>query len=317
MKKRFLALIIAMLMLAAVPASATSLFTLPDTSANTSLTAISYGVRLNTVPVSETTLSDGSLQQIYSGVTDESFTTFGIALSENGYTLGEQNNVDNIIAATVINGQITFSVAFDRSAGTLTVVYPTGVTPEITNAFEGYVELKFGDKVRIKDPETGENWGDVVINQFFQNKEYTAAWKYSTGAYNTDNKLQMYLLGSFDSVFANTLKANVLFEATLHYINSDNHYTYPLHKNLHDENNELPNDIGIVLTEDSACFMLSGGSTYHPKWYAPSIQSMEITQIAAGFSNVPDRVRTSTDGIMAITFEFAGVDTPYVLYIRR
>lgn len=158
MTKRFLALIIAMLMLAAVPASATSLFTLPDTSANTSLTTISYGVRLNTVPASETTLSDGSLQQIYSGVTDESFTTFGIALSENGYTLGEQNNVNNVINATVINGQITFSVAFDRNAGTLTVVYPAGVTPEITNVFEGYVELNFGDKVRVKDPETGENW---------------------------------------------------------------------------------------------------------------------------------------------------------------
>ena len=86
---------------------------------------------------------------------------------------------------------------------------------------------------------------------------------------------------------------------------------------MSDENNGLLNDIGVVLSDDSACFMNAVGNSFRARWYSPTLPSMNITEIAAGFSNVPARVRTSTDGILAITFEFAGVDTPYVLYIRK
>ena len=287
-------------------AYAESIFDLPtNTNEATTDVAPSYGVMTDTVPMNETVLDDGSICQVYTGVTVEDFEAYGILLGKNGYETNEPAMTNGEYSFVVNNNAISFTVAYHQQNGILTVTYPAGVAieqPELPDPFEGYVRINFGEKIRIYDPDTGELWGYITIDEFRQNIEYNNYVQRNDGL-EVNGIFTCCFIGTFDNVSMRSIKIPDIVYAQLHYINTDNHYTY------------ASGSTGIVVDENGALFSKQFYSYDRITTYLPEANSMECVDIAHGFRDIPERVATATDGILALTFTFPGVDTPYVLYI--
>lgn len=308
MKKRLLSMILAIVMLIGISASAASIFTLP--SASEMENVISYGVQMGVEPISETTLADGSLKQLYNNATDQSFTDFGIILGEQGYSLADQKVVNGVIVATVVKEDISFTVEYDRNGGMLAVIYPKGTkieVPEIPDPFEGYIPLKFNEVVRLTDK------GDIKIESFMST-DGVKGYMYGNNFEEFGGALRDFdyeLKFTFTNISKYSIEAHTLFSnMKLHYINDDNHYTYNVfYATVWGEKFEIGRD-----GKDGIIYYYKD---YNQQYSLPEVSSMEKGYFSAGFSDIPSLVRTSKDGIMAITFNLYGIETPYVLYIRK
>ena len=176
MKMKIFSMVLVLALLASQSVLAESLFDL--SLMQSAEKAISYGVSMGKEPISQQTLSDGSKQEMYVGVTDEDFLAFGTALAERGYSSATQDVANNLYTTVVAKGEIQITIQYDRSAGALTVIYPAAVeveVAEVKDPFEGYIviepniEVKMFDTLRItvdnkiSDTKPWKNTGNTAI----------------------------------------------------------------------------------------------------------------------------------------------------------
>lgn len=319
MRKLFALMLALMLVLTALPASAQSIF--PTIPTKMTEEAPNYGLLMNVTPAKEETLKDGSLQQFFRGVSQDNFNKFGVYLGEKGYTLPNSEYVGtSALSADVVKDDIAFKVLYNWVDMTLTVTYPKDVKveqPKIPDPFAGYQRLGFGEKVRVKNTDTGANIGDVTITAFNLNKEIKAKAKYSSGNWWDQGSFFTSIQGTFNNVSTGLVKLRDIYDVQLHYINADNHYVYGAKEfGFEGYKCEVEIDVGQSLSAKEIYFWFNASrysSVYYTGVSCASLSRMDIGSVF----DVPEVVRTSTDGILALTFSFAGNSTPYVLYIRN
>lgn len=144
MKMKIFSMVLVLALLASQSVLAESLFDL--SLMQSAEKAISYGVSMGKEPISQQTLSDGSKQEMYVGVTDEDFLAFGTVLAERGYSSATQDVANNLYTTVVAKGETQITIQYDRSAGALTVTYPAPVEVEVevevAEAKENFVEME-------------------------------------------------------------------------------------------------------------------------------------------------------------------------------
>lgn len=322
MMRKMMALLMSIaLLMTALPAAAESIFPmLPTAPAQSAEEAPSYGALTGEDPMSETIMPDGSVQYVYSGVTQEDFNAFGVYLGEAGYTLPSYEYVGaSGISAQVVKGTIVFDVLYDWESQLLTVSYPQGVKiapKKLPDPFEGYVRFNFGQRVRLRDA-AGKSLGEVTIDDFTIGGEITASGSYLLGTYRSFGQLNAWVEGTYRNASTQSVRLMELYDVQLHYVNADNHYTFDAYREIRCDQRSC--DVGTLMADrivyaqhqtPSMFDVLSG------EWGARSCPSLESVEIGSGF-DLPDYVLTAEDGILALTFTFAGVETPYVLYLRE
>lgn len=134
MMKKLISLVMALMLLAALPAHAESLFpAIPTKAPAQTEYAPSYAACMGVSPVAEDWSFDCWLQA-YDNVTQEKFNQFGAYLNQKGYALADSRNEGHTMIATVAKGDIAIRVVYDWEALTLEAEYPGGVTPEPASA---------------------------------------------------------------------------------------------------------------------------------------------------------------------------------------
>ena len=104
MKMKIFSMVLVLALLASQSVLAESLFDL--SLMQSAEKAITYGVSMGKEPISQQTLSDGSKQEMYVGVTDEDFLAFGTVLAQEGYSTVSQNASGNLYSTVVSKGEI-------------------------------------------------------------------------------------------------------------------------------------------------------------------------------------------------------------------
>jgi len=260
-------------MLLAIPASASSIFPAIPTAMIEE--APSYGVLMDLEPQMEETLFDGSVRHTYGGVTQESFNAYGVLLNERGYTLPSYEYVDSSLVAQVVKDSIAFQITFDWTAGTLKVVYPEGVKYEVrkvANPFEGYMPVEMGQTVKFK------GFVEMTLSDF---AEYKSRYRDCTYVLKTSCKNISTVNTKGGRIFwQQYYSGSGPIHATVHYLNSDAHYTWAC-----THYNEYDSLISVMTSGNAwACF------------------------------EIPGSVVNAEDGILAITLEKG--EEKFVIYLR-
>lgn len=279
MKMKIFSMVLVLALLASQSVLAESLFDL--SLMQSAEKAISYGVSMGKEPISQQTLSDGSKQEMYVGVTDEDFLAFGTVLAQEGYSTVSQNASGNLYSTVVSKGEIQLTVAYDRSVGSLTVTYPATVEVEAAEAkdpFEGYiviepnVEIKMFDTIRI-----------TLDNKISDTKPDDAHK-------NTMIQSSVVNLLPNELLICNSRK---LPDIEFYYINTDGSYTY-----------------GGDFT----------GYSQYSGWseFCLELRPLEPTTSYISF-NLPSALLNDSDpnSIWALTFEREDCDEKYVLYLDK
>lgn len=323
MMRKMLAIVMCLsLLMTALPAAAESIFPmLPTASSLPTEEAPSYGALTGEDPLSETMLPDGSVQQIFAAVTQDDFNSFGVYLGEAGYTMPSYTYVGSTgLSAQVVKGTIAFDVLYDWGVQQLTVTYPQGITiapKKLADPFEDYVRLAIGQKVSLRDGKTGTSLGEVTIDAFNLGGEITASGSYMLGAMYSFNDLNAWLEATYRNASTGRVYLQELYDVQLHYVNADNHYTFDAYREIRSDRRNC--DVGM-LTEGCIVYVQhqtpSMFDVVSGEWGPRSCPSLETMAIGSAF-DIPDYVLSAEDGILALTFTFAGVDTPYVLYLRE
>lgn len=256
-------------------ARATSLFTLPQASAGED--APSYGVTAGVLPMSQATLPDGSFQEVYADVTDESYLAFGVRLAEEGYAVESQQVENGVARVVVVREAIRFEVAYAQKESLLTVTYPAGVAVEkveLSDLFAGYVELT---------PEVEYRMYDLV------RLEVTGGAREQKGEFYRVLIVPVTVtnVSTQDLAIGKHLPAPVF-----HYINADGHYTYP----------------GFYGESVSTFF---GESVIE---YYDAISPLRQGKLLLSFNSLPALALDDTQGICAITIGDETTGERYVLY---
>jgi len=287
-------MLVLMLALTALPASAESIF--PTIPTKMTEEAPSYALLMDIVPTKEETLEDGSLRQYFHGVSQDDFNKFGVYLGEKGYATSNVEYVDEKALATdIVKDDIVFHVLFDWVDLTLTVTYPKDLKVEqkvIPDPLAGFVELNKNDVIHVKSDS-------------FQGTFQVSDWNINTYIKVYINFTECFhngIIATFDFYNKDTITVSMVKQISnlnLYYINEDNHYIYPLQ----------------LLWENPY-----GRYCDHLAYDAESnmsIPSLEHRSMYACTTSIPQNVVSTTDGTLAIAFDFVPNNTSYVVYLRR
>ena len=290
------------LLLACVPASAESIFTLPteeEAAIPAPAYAPNYGLLMNVAPVSATTLEDGSLQLVYKPVTDDNFLAFGTLLGERGFTVVSRTAAGSYLSMTVQNEDMAFTVTYHSSGRRMAVTYPEGMPieqPVLVNPFrDSHVEVELGETLRAYSAD--QNLFDMTLIGVLQNDEAAAF-----------NGSPDYVLHCRVSVVNHSdVHIYHYFSPDLHWINLDDSYQYS-RDNLWYKLTTATNPSPVSHRAYDA-----GMCKYYTAYdYLSSLETYDL--YATVFT--PDAVENSNDGIVAMTFTLPGYELPFVLYLR-
>lgn len=85
---------------------------------------------LGRAPDEEAMLEDGSVRQVFRGVTGENFDAFSAYLAEKNCTVESSETKNRVFTAVIARDGSTFSLRYDIAAATMELVYPDGTYPE-------------------------------------------------------------------------------------------------------------------------------------------------------------------------------------------
>lgn len=322
MKMKIFSMVLVLALLASQSVLAESLFDL--SLMQSAEKAISYGVSMGKEPISQQTLSDGSKQEMYVGVTDEDFLAFGTALAQEGYSTVSQNASGNLYSTVVSKGEIQLTIAYERSVGSLTVTYPATVeveTAEVKDPFEGYIviepnaEIKMFDTIRI----TAENKYTIQtleeIKRVIDGTSYLVQDIYFDDPYVEAYNANFAIRVKVTNILTKRLESgsNTNFEIyaseelpiiNFHYINEDGRYTYQGFLG------QATITRKIIFDEPTQYFVPIFGDV--------DFQSLDTQQCYIAFA-IPDAVLedSNSNSIWAVTFEREDSDEKYVLYLDK
>ncbi|MBE5801670.1 MAG: hypothetical protein E7319_05210 [Clostridiales bacterium] len=299
MIKKLVVFLIAMVLLFGC-AEATSI--LPTVPVEEVETVISFGATVGVEPVSVDTALPGYIWEKYEEVTEEQYTAFGVRLGEEGYSLlAQESTGTGGMVLTVGKGDIVLKIEYSPKLGELSVIYPDYISVEKTvpDVFEGYTVVSYGEKINIP------GYGSFTLKKLARNIETELRYFAGFGIYSPYfMPMDTYLLGTFENKENRDIYYNDIAFFTLYYITEDNVYTYPAwFTSMFDEDGYIY--IGSAIK--------SGGINFHidPDWPferydQPVIRSLNSGTFAAVFSDVPELVQTSTDGVLAVTIVAGG-----------
>lgn len=299
MFRRIFAMLLALTMLACVPASAESIFTLPteeEAAIPAPQKAPNYGLMTGAQPVTQTTLEDGSTQMVYKPVTDEDYLAFGARLAELGFFAVERKAENGTVTMMVANDDIWFYVAYTQKQYKMTLTYPEFVAieqPTLVNPFaEGYVEVELGETLRAV--KKGEAIFDITFTAIYKGEEARAI-----------DKEADYVIGfKLDVLDNDSVQLWEHFMPNIQYVTMLNRYVY---------------DDPVVYSgnqSNQTRLLYYQYSSWGSHWTGTAAKS--LTRYPDCYLCVPthSRVYKSNDGIVALTFKLPGYDLPFVLYIR-
>lgn len=227
----------------------------------------------------ETQLEDGSLQQTYANVSQADFNAFGVYLGQIGYSLPSHEYVgDNALAADVVKDDIAFKIQYDWSLQQLIVIYPEGVRAQ---------------RIEIADPLVGytkldptSSFSDNYIIKVESGTALGSAYISTTASdWKRTHKDGAYILNvGYRNESAKSQDPSVLVSnVTLHYITGNGHYRYM-------------------------------ASASRPR---DNIAPLDIGHVFCWADKVPYDALFNRDGITAVTFNFLGYNTPFVIYVNN
>ena len=288
-------------------ASATSIFDLlPNEPSSTNDSAApSYGNICGEEPVSTTPNAQNDTIVTYENVSVEDVDRFGTYLDQRDYTVTEKQVQGNQYGYRISNGNITFSMVYDNSNHTMNLIYPEGIEYEPI-MFPGYKRLLLGETVRI------EGLGEFTFKSFSMSEKITNVYgrSYHYGEYYDDKysfrgaflSFSYYNSTSNDRYFHSAERAfsvnknNTLFDEELQYLSDG--MKYPVGSD----------NMGID----------QGNYTIYS--YLAKCAAAKTTNLCAAFK-LEDRISSSTDGTIGITFAFhsGGIRNypKYVLVLRE
>lgn len=308
--KKIAAFVIMMIMTLTF-AQAESIFPTLTNETQASETAISFGAVTGMSPASTMPLIDGGVQEIYTGVTVDQYNEFGSAMGADGYSLIAQNALEGGVELTVSDGNVTLIVGYTTADGILSVTYPAGIAPEkaMPAIFNGCEVVYPGSTISVP------GYGSFTIGEMVLNGNspigYYDGWSY----YARNLVSDVHLTGIFTNTGVDSVYIHNTMDITLYYITDENTYTYPMYcgARLDDDGSVF---IGRKSSYGGIDFDLTNASNYPFDLDAPEIGSLESENVVYMFSGIPDAVKNSTTGIIAVVIEMNGSDTPYVLYVR-
>ena len=311
--KRIVTMLAALaVLLLAVPASASSLFSLPLTDA---AEAPNYGAMTGEQPYSSVVLQDGSLQETYYSVSAENYLAFGTLLGQKGYSVVSQTVSGSTVTVTVALEASQFTVSYDQVGAVLVVTYPAGadVAQAAVDHFPGYTVLNPGETVQFLNTRGTAAAGQFVLDGTFINR--TVDCGVTSMVSNAFTKGETHTAMGFTAQLTNldnkTYAVEYAYTAKLHYINGNNHYTYNPVKLQRWNSNCVAIAADLTGSGELSYFTARGG-----EYSYVAFDPLETLSVATVF-DVPDAVKQSTDGVLAVTLEFAHVDTPCVIYLRK
>lgn len=298
MFRKTMILFFAMMLLCTSVASATGILPLLPTITAATEKAISFGVTVGKDAALSITTADGGKKMTYTDVSVDDYTAFSVRLGEEGYTLASQAQALDGLQLVVQKGALQMTLTYDQIGKTLSVLYPAGTQVESVNHFVGYKRLAPGETVKV--PGVG--------NFTFKELHLGDEVKYSNTV-----MLNVWLEGTFENLSNSTLEYRRLFTAELHYVTADGHYTYApwTYGQLRDDNSIHAMSLKSWIR--GSMILYADSSDYD---YA-SIRSLETSDFAIAFNNLPERIPAAKDGTIAVTLTLMGSDEQYVFYGRE
>jgi len=319
--KHMLTLVVTLLLAVTLSfASAESIFptlSSPPTAEPTSDPAInagpapSYGMMANVAADEVSQNAQGGTMLTYLNVTADGFNSFGQYLGEKGYSVTGTETQGDQTAYAISDGQIDFTLFYDLSHETMILVYPQGTEYE-QPAFPGYQKLNFGEEVVIP------NLGKFIFHQFYpelkkpvgmvgmidRHNEYI---DYGTDGRKFPSEKQIYTCIGFMAY--NTTHealqwcegANEILKMTLYYANEFSTYSFEQSTQACFRNSKFLN--GYIEGKEDDYVMASP---------VPSLEE----EILYSIFDIPSGVRTSTDGTLYATIDFATGDK-YIMMLRE
>ena len=312
MKRKTIACVLAMTLLCGMFSSAFADSILPSLKTVAAAeAAVNYGMRMSAAPTSTATLSDGSYQEMYFGVTEDDYNNFGSILGELEYSVASVETTETGVDLELQKGNISIELSYDMAAGRLAMRYPEGTQveqPKPYDPFEGYVRFAIGDTVKIA------GLGEVTISDVHLNEPVTVCYSKDYSNDNSTDITNVWLQGTFKNIDNKEFSINELAGIHLIYINEDNTYTYELSNGKYESATE---GIGMISSDNDNINIVRYfySFSHDPIFY--SVKPLEYFDFAAGFYHVPEEVVTSDEGTLAITFKFNGCDQDYVLVLHE
>ncbi len=288
-------------------AYATSIFDLLPDEGTSSVVALapSYGNMSGTEPDAETKNIQNDTIVTYKDVSAKDVNRFGQYLGQRNYAVIEQQTQGSQYGYRISDGNITFSMVYDNSDHSLNLIYPEGTEWEPI-AFPGYKRIYLGETVNI------DGLGEFTFNSFSMSEAVTNIYdrSYHYGDYEYDKysfrgaflSFSYYNSTSMDKFFHSAEKRfsvdkhNPLFDEELQYIVDGNKYP---------------------ATSDN---MGKEWSNYTIYSHLAKCEAAKTTDLCLAY-RLEDRISSSTDGTIGITFAFHnghyGNYPKYVLVLRE
>lgn len=285
---------------------------------SSSVKAPSYEAMAYAAADSVTKNEQGGTIVTYSNVDEQGYNDFGVYLGERGFFVAKQEKEGNLMAFTLSDGTVEFTLIYDQPNHIMYNIYPKGTAYEQWD-YPGYKPVFLGKEIEIKglgkftftkvhlngkayfhyaayiDKETNEP-DTFIMSDFCYEPKYVYSW-IDFDYYNTSTKSRDFK-GEKSDLFSPKL----------------------IYENEYDSYNYKPLSYGKYYAEyNFFVYSENASGTDGNKWTAYlGVDSINpLTKVQRSFSfDLPQGLRESKDGSIAVLLDFATSDQ-YVLILRE
>lgn len=307
--KKLIAVILALAAVFSVTANAGSFFPVIEAENEYKGFALDYGMVFEVAPDLTEDQEDGSCILYFAGVEEYAYMAYGEALQEDGYTVtGTESLEDRIqidVEKVTEEENVAFTIVYLFNDKVLAHIIPEGLSAasmDVMSQFAEYTEVKMNQWFKLP------GIGKMRFTDFELNKSMNITYYYTSTGFGyslpdgpLDSKADTYILGEFDNTTSGTVYNYQLPVVRIHYINEDDEFIFDSKVKGAYTGSKIYNS-----RKTTDLFDIIGAPTY------PSLQ---VSEIGYAYTEIPDRVRTSTDGAIVITVEYEGEN--FVMYIRK
>lgn len=238
----------------------------------------------------------------YENVTEESYMSFGNYLEERGFqtTAAEVNGAT--VQMMITDGHFNIGVVYYGDQQKLLVIYESGVAPAEKELFPGYTKLGLNEEIVIK------NLGKFTFTEFRLNgpKVTAATYRDYKGRLEFEYDRYTSLMFTYFNIkttetrywsgYSLSEKANDLLTVKIVYINEYNKYTYD-----QESYGRCLNDV-VYYRNEIGSYVSTSAKATDP-----------LTTLKAGVVfDLPQAVRTATDGTLALLLDFNTGEKYYI-----
>lgn len=258
----------------------------------------------------------GTTVEVYEGITEDQFNRFGEALGEAGYMVTFSEPREGGMYYEVSKDSQSMTVLYSQREGRLEIAYgvdaqsapgsaSTGsasASRELPAVFKDCQLIEYGETVKI--PGYGRLTIEKLVRGQRKDMVYSDLFIGVTKCPLTDNyQNDVYVVGYFENMSTDSLKWDYVLTCELYYITDENVYAYEnwFTTSLIEE--------GFYLGQaDRRSGVNFGPDEPGPfKGYIhPTVDSLEGGEFASVFLKVPDAVKKSDDGMLAVVITCGG-----------